>query len=128
VGDLSGGTLCAALRQYVDGLRYLGQHKDTLVISFHKAAFALLAPGPLQVIQVVLAEQIFVIGAGGGISLGLMYAVSGIGTGVGPILARRFTGDRDRPLRIALSLSYVIAALGLAMMSPSLSLPSIPIC
>ena len=48
--------------------------------------------------MVAIAEDIFVIGEGGGISLGLMLALGGVGTGVGPIVARRFTGDRDRPL------------------------------
>ncbi len=111
------GSLKAALRQYMDGLQFLRRHKDTLVIALHKGAFALVASGPLQVVQVVLAEQIFIIGEGGGTGLGMMYAVAGVGTGVGPIVARRFTGDRDRPLRIAIALSYAIAALGLAMMA-----------
>lgn len=111
-------TIGAAFRQYVDGLRYLGQHADTLVIALHKAAFALVTTGAFQVIQVALAEEVFVIGEGGGTSLGLMYAVVGIGTGAGPIIARRFTGDRDRPLRIALALAYASTALGLATIAP----------
>jgi MFS family permease len=113
----SDGTLGVALRQYMEGLQYLGKHKDILAIALHKGAFALLASGPLQVIQVVLAEETFVIGEGGGTSLGLMYAFAGVGTGIGPILARRFSGDRDRPLRIAIALSYVIAAIGQAMIA-----------
>jgi MFS family permease len=111
-------TLRAALRQYVDGLRYLRQHADITAIALHKAAFALAAGGPLQVIQVVLAEQVFVIGEGGGTGLGLIYAVAGVGTGIGPIIARRFTGDRDQPLRVALAVSYAIAALGFVIMAP----------
>jgi MFS family permease len=71
-----------------------------------------------QVVQVVLAERIFVIGEGGGTSLGLLYAAAGVGTGLGPILARRLTGDRDRPLRIALGVAYVLAALGLFIIAP----------
>jgi MFS family permease len=47
-----------------------------------------------------------------------MYAVAGVGTGVGPIVARRFTGDRERPLGIALALSYAITVVGLAIMVP----------
>ena len=113
-----GGTLGVALRQYTEGLQYVRQHSDILVIALHKAAFALAASGPLQVIQVVLAEQVFVIGEGGGTGLGLMYAVAGVGTGLGPIIARRFTGDRDRSLRVAIALSYAIAALGLGMVAP----------
>ncbi len=108
----------AALRQYADGLRYLRRHKDNLVITMHKGAFALVAGGAFAVIQVVLAEEVFVIGEGGGTGLGLLYATIGIGTGLGPIIARRFTGDRDGPLRIAIALSYGMAALGIAMMAP----------
>ncbi|MBS1251534.1 MAG: putative bacilysin exporter BacE [Anaerolineales bacterium] len=108
----------AALRQYIDGLRYLRDHLDILIISFHKAAISLTIGGAFQVIQVAIAERVFVIGQGGGTSLGLMYAAMGVGTGIGPILSRRFTGDRDRPLRIAVAVAYVTAALGLLIISP----------
>lgn len=107
----------AALRQYVDGLRYLRHHQDNLVINLHKGAFALTVSGGFQVIQVALADRVFVMGEGGGTSLGLMYAAVGVGTGIGPIIARRFTGDRDRSLRIAIALSYVIAAAGLLIVA-----------
>jgi predicted MFS family arabinose efflux permease len=105
----------AALGQYVEGLRYLKENIDILVLTLHKAANGLFASGAFQVIQVALAEQVFVIGAGGGTSLGILYAVTGVGTGIGPIIARRFTGDRDRPLRIAIALSYAITILGLIL-------------
>jgi MFS family permease len=110
------------LGQYLDGLRYLKDHPDILFISTHKAAFALAATGAFQVVQVRLAEDIFVIGEGGGISLGLLYAVAGIGTGIGPIIARRFTGDRDHPLRIAIALSYLLTSVGLLIIFPLLNL------
>ena len=74
-----------------------------------------LLSGAFQVVQVALAEQVFIIGEGGSISLGLMYMAMGIGTGVGPILARVFTGDRDRPLRHAITISYGISAIGVWM-------------
>ena len=57
-------------------------------------------------------------GKGGGISLGIMYGVVGVGTGLGPILARYFTGDRDRALRTAVILGYLLAAVGLLIASP----------
>ena len=104
-----------ALRQYIEGLQYLKEHLDTLVLSLQKAANALFANGAFQVIQVALAEQVFVIGDGGGTSLGIFYAVTGVGTGIGPIVARRFTGDRSRSMRFAISLSYAITILGLIL-------------
>jgi MFS family permease len=116
--DDSDKSVSQALRQYVDGLRYLWQHTDILFIALHKAAGALFIAGAFQVVQVTLAEQVFVIGQGGGISLGLLYAVVGVGTGLGPIAARAFTGDRDRPQRVALAASYAVQAIGMALAAP----------
>lgn len=114
-------TIADALQQYLDGLRYLRQQADILVISLHKAAIALLVVSILQVIQVTIAEQVFVIGEGGGISLGLMYGIAGVGTGIGPIIARYFTGDRNRPLRLALIVGYLFAAGGLFLVATLLN-------
>ena len=44
--------------------------------------------------------------------------MNGVGSGVGPIFARRWTGDRDKPLRTSISIGYVIAAIGIAIMAP----------
>ena len=115
---ISDRSVATAIRQYVEGLRYLTQHKDTLAIALHKGAFNLFVGGAFQVIQVAVAERIFVYGEGGGTGLGLIYAFMGVGTGLGPIIARHFTGDRERPLRVAIGLSYLIAAVGLAIMAP----------
>ena len=114
----SGRTLGAALQQYLDGLRYLRRHAGILFIVLHKGAVSLMVSGGFQVVQVTIAEQVFVIGRGGGTSMGLMFALVGVGTGVGPIVARVFTGDRDRPLQIAILIGYFLAALGLALAAP----------
>lgn len=110
-------SLSASLRQYLEGLRYLKNNIEILVITTLKASRSLIVSGPLQVIQVVIAEQIFSIGGGGAISLGLMYALVGIGTGIGPIFARHFTGDRPRPLRNAIAISFLISSIGIAMIA-----------
>jgi MFS family permease len=115
--DKADQSVRAGLDQYLNGLRYLRDHKDILVITLHKAANALIVSGAFQVMQVRLTEQVFVIGEGGGTGLGIMYATVGVGTGVGPLVARYFTGDRDRPQRIAIAVSYVITAIGMVIMS-----------
>ena len=99
-------------------LRYMFQHPDILFIALHKAAISLLMSTGVQVILVEIAKNYFVIGVGGALSLGLMYCMNGVGSGIGPILARRWTGDRDRPLRVSISFGYVIAAIGIAIMAP----------
>ncbi len=111
-------TMGAAFKEYFDGLRYLGRHTDTLAIALHKGASALMMGSGSQVAMVTIAKDIFVIGNSGGISLGLMLGMGGIGTGVGPIIARHFTGDRDRPLRYVIILGYLMGAVGLAIVAP----------
>ena len=110
--------ISAALRQYAEGLKYLKEHPDILAITLHKSAVSLFVSGAFQVVQVALAERVFVIGENGGTSLGLLYAAAGIGTGAGPILARIFTQDHDRRLRHALTLSYLIGVIGLLITAP----------
>ena len=106
-------------------LRYMCQHPDILFIAMHKAAIALLLSAGFQVVQVEIAKNYFVIGVGGAISLGLMYGMNGIGSGIGPILARRWTGDQDRLLRRSISLGYLIGAFGLAITAPLFNLPTV---
>ena len=116
--DASDKTVAAALGQYIDGLRYLGKHRDILIIASHKAAIALLMVSGFQIAQVRISEDVFVIGIGGGISLGLLMGVTGIGTGLGPIAARYFTGDQSRALRRFITLGYLIGVLGLVISAP----------
>ena len=111
--DASDKTVSSALHEYLEGLRYLANHLEILVMALHKAVGGLFFTSGLQVIQVVIAESVFPIGEGGAISLGLMFGIAGVGTGIGPIVARRFTGDRGRPLKVAILLGYLLSSLGL---------------
>ena len=99
-------------------LRYMLQHPDILFIAMHKAAISLLMSTGVQVVLVEIAKNYFVIGVGGAFSLGMMYCMNGVGSGVGPIFARHWTGDRDKPLRTSISIGYVIGAIGIAIMAP----------
>lgn len=114
-------TVSAALRQYADGLRYVWRFKDVLVVAMQKAAIAFFMVAGFQVIQVAIAEEVFPIGEGGGISLGLMFAMAGVGSGIGPIAARYFTGDRDRPLRGGILVGYAMGIVGFVITAPLLN-------
>ena len=112
-------------RSETKALAYLLRHPDMLFIAMHKAAIALMLSAGFQVAQVAISKEHFVIGVGGAISLGLMYAVNGVGSGLGPVFARRWTGDRDKPLRSSITLGYLIGGVGLAIAAPLLSLPMV---
>ena len=119
----SDNSVRAAVRQYLDGLAYLRQKVDQFVIALLKGANALLLTAGFQIIQVQLSETVYVLGEGGGISLGLFFGIAGIGTGVGPIIARWITGDEDRPMRWGIAVGWIIGGLGMWIAASLISFP-----
>lgn len=113
----------AAVGEYLEGVQYLRGHADILAIASLKALMAVTMSAPFDVIQVSISEKVFVIGKDGGTGLGIMYAMAGIGTGLGPIVARHFTGDRDRALRAGIAISYLFMVGGLLLIAPLASFP-----
>ncbi len=111
----SAKSLSAGFRQYVEGLRYLAHNRDIFVITLHKAALGLFLGATFDIVKVAIAKQVFVIGIAGGVGLGLMFAFTGVGTGLGPFVVRQFIGDRDKPLRLSIAGGYLFGALGLAL-------------
>jgi len=107
-----------AVEDYLAGLNYLKNHRDTFYVTLQKLSFALFMGGAMEVVQVTLSKTTYSMGLGGSTALGLMYAVTGLGTGVGPIFVRRFTGDHLKMVRSALSLGFVITIVGLLIMAP----------
>lgn len=121
-GDRGSSSVASALADYVDGLRYLAHRPPIASTAVLKAGIAIAAGGAMNVIMVALAQQRFVLGEGGGTALGLMYAAAGAGTGIGPIVARRLTGDEPGRLRAAVPVAFLIAGVGLAVIAPLASL------
>lgn len=103
---------------YLEGLRYVFQRPEMVAIAFLKPALLLTMSSGYEVVQVRIAERVFPIGVGGSTTLGLLYCMSGIGSGVGPVAARVFTQDRIPALRKAIGLGFGIAAAGLFTIAP----------
>ena len=120
--ESSGGWL-----EFLDGLRYLrGQH-FILGLSLVKAAGS-LSWGAINVLEIVYAEKIFTLELpglseiapdvdSGTATLGLIYAVTGLGTGLGPLLMRRWLGDAPMRQRWAISIGFGLLAMGTLMIS-----------
>ena len=115
----------APTQKRLESFRYMLQHRDILFIVMHKAVIATLFSSGFQPVQVEIAKNHFTIGVGGALSLGLMYAVSGIGGSFGPILIRRWTADQYNRLRISISIGYLIGVLGLVAVALLLNLPTV---
>ncbi|MGD2076751.1 MAG: MFS transporter [Chloroflexota bacterium] len=124
--------------EFLDGLRYLRQQTFILGVALVKAGGA-LAWGAINVLEITFANEIFQLDFSvGGTSLavnidsgtavlGVIYFVSGLGTGLGPLILRRWLGDAPIRQRWAISLGFGLMALGLVSLSiaPTLGLFSL---
>ena len=114
--------------EFLDGLRYLRKHVFILGVSLVKAGGA-LAWGAINVLEITYATDVFQLDFSLGDSsfaatidsstmvLGLIYAVSGLGTGLGPLVLRQFLGDAPLRQRWAISLGFGLMTLGLVLLS-----------
>ena len=103
--------------QYLDGWRFLKSNPSVMAVALHKGANDFFIVGGLNVFLVLLAKDYFPLGKGGGISIGLTWAAAGIGSGVGPLIARHFTRDRVKGIQIALIVCYVVSAIGIGIIA-----------
>ena len=119
-GKATSGSASARQRfAFLDGFRYLLNEPFILGIALAKAGGSLVW-GAINVLEITYANDLFPLANSGrfGISnpgtttLGLIYVVSGIGTGVGPLVMRRWLGDSPRRLMLGVTLGFVIMTAG----------------
>lgn len=92
-----------------DGLRYVRNHRPTLVTMFVKFGGSL---GNVDSIMTILATQIFVMGTDGQLSLGIVYSAFGIGAIAGPLLANMLSDGSGAALRRWILVGFVAQVLG----------------
>lgn len=109
---------------FLDGFRYLLGEPFILGIALAKAGGSLVW-GAINVLEITYANDLFPltdpdrfgISDPGTATLGLIYVVSGIGTGIGPLVMRRWLGDTPRRLMLGVSLGFVIMTVGTAWLA-----------
>ncbi len=109
---------------FLDGFRYLWREPFILGIALAKAGGSLVW-GAINVLEITYANDLFpLMGSSrfgvtdpGTATLGLIYVVSGLGTGIGPLLMRRRLGDSPRRLMMGVSLGFAIMTVGTAWLA-----------
>lgn len=109
---------------FLDGFSYLLNEPFILGIALAKAGGSLVW-GAINVLEITYANELFPLQSStrfgisdpGTATLGLIYVVSGIGTGLGPLTVRRILGDAPRRLMLGISLGFVIMTIGTAWLS-----------
>ena len=105
-------TVRDGLLEIVEGMRYLWGQPVLLIFALVKAGGSLVWGG-INVVEIPLAEQAFPLNGNGTLSLGLIYAAVGIGTGFGPIIARAWLGDSYGSLLKAITIGFVAMTIGI---------------
>jgi hypothetical protein len=107
------------LFQFVAGMGYLRARPFILGVALAKSGGA-LAWGAVNVMEIPLAQEIFPINGNGTLTLGLLYCATGLGTGIGPLIVRRWIGKEFRNQMWAILaglLALCIGILGLGFAS-----------
>ena len=92
-----------------EGLRFLRRNPGTAATLLVKFGTSL---GNIDTLMTIFATQIFVLGAGGQLSLGIMYSAFGIGAVVGPLLLNRYNDGSVRSMRRLVIVGFLWATLG----------------
>jgi len=117
-----------------EGIRYLWHIPFLLGIALVKAAGSLVY-GAINVLEISYAEQVYPlsitglakwlsIDSGGTATLGLIYVASGLGTGLGPLLMRRWLGDSTKRLLVGISIGFLFMAVGISTLGLVSTLPA----
>jgi MFS family permease len=109
---------------FLDGFRYLWREPFILGVALAKAGGSLVW-GAINVLEIRYANELFPLAGAerfgvsdpGTATLGLIYVVSGLGTGLGPLLMRRWLGDAPRRLVLGTTLGFVAMTLGTAALA-----------
>jgi len=120
--------------EFVEGLRYLWLFPMLLLISVLKAAGSFVWGG-INVLEVSFANHVYPLSMtvfsqwvsienGGTATLGLIYVASGLGTGFGPLLMRRWLGDEKKRLMTGITIGFSLLAFGILMLGFATSLPA----
>ena len=101
----------SGLFEFVGGLRYLAGRPFILGLALVKGGGALIW-GAINVVEIPLAQTLFALNGNGTLTLGIVYAATGIGTALGPILMRQWMGDSRAASLRAITLGFVLLTAG----------------
>ena len=104
---------------FVDGLRFLRRTPAAASLVLVKFGNSI---GNIDTLMTIYATQLFVLGTGGELSLGIMYSVYGIGSILGPLLLNRVNDGSVRSMRRLIVLGFAACVFGWAVLGGASSL------
>jgi MFS family permease len=97
------------ITETIEGIRYVKDRPRVLATLLVKPAWGL--GGGILTLLAVFGEKIFPVGKNAAGGIGVLFAARGIGTAVGPIVARRLSGEGNRRMQASIGIAFLIASL-----------------
>src|SRR5687768_1541971 len=94
------------ITETVEGIRYVKDRPRVLALLLVKPAWGL--GGGILTLLAVFGERIFPVGKNAATGIGVLFAARGIGTAVGPIVARRISGEGKRRMQNSIGIAFLI--------------------
>ena len=94
------------ITETVEGARYVKRRPRVLALLLVKPAWGL--GGGIMTLLGVFGEKIFPVGRSAATGIGVLFAARGIGTAVGPILARRISGEGKKRMQFSIGIAFLI--------------------
>ena len=94
------------ITETIEGIRYVKDRPRVLAYLLVKPAWGI--GGGILTLLAVFGERIFPVGKGAAGGIGVLFAARGIGTAVGPIVARRIAGEGERRMQASIGIAFLI--------------------
>jgi len=98
------------ITETVEGARYVKRRPRVLALLMVKPAWGL--GGGILTLLAVFGERIFPVRNSAALGIGILFAARGIGTAVGPIVARRISGEGKKRMQVSIGISFLIGGIG----------------
>ena len=95
------------ITETIEGIKYVKDRPRVLALLLVKPAWGF--GGGILTLLAVFGERIFPVGNNAAGGIGVLFAARGIGTAVGPIVARRVSGETDRRMQAWIGIAFLLA-------------------
>lgn len=90
----------------IEGIKYVIERPRVLAMLLVKPAWGI--GGGILTLLAVFGDRIFPVGKGAAGGIGVLFAARGIGTAVGPIVARRLAGEGVKRMQASIGIAFLI--------------------
>jgi MFS family permease len=97
------------ITETIEGARYVKRRPRVLALLLVKPAWGL--GGGILTLLAVFGEKVFPVGNSPAIGIGVLFAARGIGTAIGPIVARRIAGEGKERQQASIGVAFLIGGL-----------------